>query len=376
MYKISLGLFVWLLLVNPAYATIQAGDTLSTPYLNAIQHWLYGRNALAKQTLKEVASHAVQAERDAARYLLLDELYFWPGRYNEYLHLADSMGFHSSNYEMARLLASQPALRIYLLKDSLQIPFAFKHKGHVVINMQINGRSIRLAVDSGAQRTTISQAVAKRMGLKSLAVVSLTNYDGQSVPASIGLADSLILNGLYIYNLPIVAASLPIPGIDGLLGWDVLRQFALLIDYPKSQLILHQSIPDSTLEPNLLGGSRLMLSLRSASGNQLNFVLDTGSDEKLRISPTGLTKIGPYQIGRETSIGSSVGRRIRVGIEKQVRRLTISIDNKKQQFRRTILYKSDEIIGQFRKDGLIGGASFRKGRLLLDAPNHHFSYID
>lgn len=377
MHQIGVVGILLVLFCNPVFAIVQPGDTLSTNYLNAITHWLVGRTEAAHRELRLVASQStVPAERDAARYLLLEELYYYAGRYHEYLQLADSMAFHSSSYELARLLAGQPDLRIHLLNDNLQLPFALKHKGHVVINARINGQLIRLAVDSGAQRTFISNRIAKAIGLKKLAQVRAINYEGQSVPASMSLADSLIMNGLSIYNLPVSTASLPLPGIDGLLGWDVLRQFTLIIDYPNRQLSLQKPIPDSTLARNLLGGSEPMLLVRGPSNNQLNFFLDTGSNEKLRLYPTGLTKIGPHQLGRKLSIGTHVGRWIHIGLEKQVRQLTLSIDGRQRQFRRSILYKSDKIIGQFLSDGLIGGGSFRHGRLTLDAPNHHFNYVE
>ncbi|GAB3026029.1 hypothetical protein GCM10027185_26720 [Spirosoma pulveris] len=277
---------------------------------------------------------------------------------------------------MARLLADQPALKIQLANDSLQIPFILKHKGHIVVTVHINGKAVRLALDSGAQRTMISGRMARMMEIKTVAGVDVINYEEELVPATIGMADSLALNGLKINNLPVTTVQLPIPGIDGLLGWDVLRQFSLLIDYPKRQLILRRSVPDSTLEANLLGGSRPMMLLRGSTGNQLKFNIDTGSNEKLRVTPTGLTKIGTYTLGRKFSLRSSVGHGYHFIRERHVRKLTIDILGKQRQFRRTALDKADDIIGQFRKDGLIGSAPFRHGRLVLDMPNHHFNYTE
>lgn len=376
MYKITIGFLLLLPMGNPVWATAPTGDTLSTGYLNAVYHWLYGRNDLARNALRQIAFGSPSVERDASRNLLLDEFYFWPGHYQQYLQLADTMKLRNTNYGLVSILANQPAFHVHFSHDSLQIPFVLKHKAHVVVNVRINGRHVRLVVDSGAQRTMLSRQIANQIGIKRLSSVHVINYEGQSILSSIGMADSVNLSGLSMYNLPIIISSLPIPGIDGLLGWDVLRQFAILIDYTKRQLILSKSVPDSKLEANLLGGSRPMLLLRTPSGNPLFFNLDTGSDEDLRVSPTGLTRVGTYQLGRKLSIRTSVGRLMQIGLEKQVRTLTIGLDNKLRQYRRTVLFKSDEIIWSFIRDGLIGGRSFRKGKLLLDAPNHHFSYTE
>jgi gag-polyprotein putative aspartyl protease len=233
---------------------------------------------------------------------------------------------------------------------------------------------MRLVLDSGAQRTFISNRKRKKAGIKVLDKVEGENYYGQSFPATLGLADSLTLNGLTIHNLPLISAAIPIPGTDGLLGWDLLRHFAIEIDYVHQWLIIRRSVPDSTLATNLLGGSRPMIIGYGPTGNQLNFFLDTGSSEAVRISPTGSTKIGQYKTGRKINVGGGVGRLIRIEWQTHVRSLCIDIDGKQRRFKRIGLFNQDEVIGMFIRDGLIGGRAFRKGRLTLDAPNHHFSY--
>ncbi len=376
MYKTLLSLFLNLLPAQVAYATSYADDTLSTAYTEAVDHWLFGRTDKAERALRQLATGVESAERSSSRQLLLDELYFWPGHYTRYLHLADSMNSRTDYYDVATLLATQPTPQYQLLADSVQIPFRLRHGAHAVVTVFINRQPVRLALDSGAQRTIISNRVAKRLSVNKLADMQLQNYFGESVPSTLSTVDSLQLDGVTITNLPVICASMSIPGIDGLLGWDILRQFALVIDYPKRQLTLRRSVPHAAIQANLLGGSRPMLLLRSASGRQLNFFLDTGSNEKLRVSPTGLTKIGPYNLGHKLSIGGAVGRLVRIALEKHVKQVVLGINGVQRRFRRVTLDKADEVIGQVIKGGLIGGATFRKGRLTLDAPNHSATYTE
>lgn len=194
------------------------------------------------------------------------------------------------------------------------------------------------------------------------------------MPGSLLLLDSLILGGLTVKNLPAVAAGLSFPGIDGLLGWDVLRQFAVTIDYANQRFSLRRSKRELKSTVNLLGGSCPMLLTRGLSGNQLNIMLDTGAGNELSISPTGLTKIGNYDTKRNLSLSASVGQFIRVSRKQSIKRIDIHIDGVNHSFKKSAIFRTDEIIGQVIRDGLIGSRAFRKGILMLDAPSHWFHY--
>jgi hypothetical protein len=350
------------------------GDTLTTKYLTAVNHWLFGRDSLAKQQLSSIAAHPASTEQVSAWSLLLDEFYYWPGHYQRYLQLADSLQITTGFYNSAKLLAQQVPTQYQLQADSLELPIHLKHKSHPVIEVQINGQTCRLILDTGAQRTLLSRRFAKRLGSKKLAEITLNNYDGKNVPGSLRIVDSLILGGLTITNLPVVEAGLSFPGIDGLLGWDVLRQFAITVDYANQRFCLRRSSRQPTSDANLLGGSRPMLLTRGPSDNQLNVMLDTGDNNEFSISPTGLTKIGNYETGRHLSLSASVGQLIRVRREQFIKRVNVHIDGVNCSFKKSAIFRTDEVIGLVIKDGLIGSRAFRKGILTLDAPNHWFHY--
>jgi predicted aspartyl protease len=352
------------------------GDTLTTGYLTAVNHWLFGRETLAKQQLLTVPAQTASSEQVSAWSLLLDEYYFWPGHYQRYLQLADSLHIATDFYSSAKLLAQQPSVQYQLQTDSLGIPIRLKHKSHPVVEVQINGQTCRLILDTGAQRTLLSRRLVKRLGAKKLTEITINNYDGKNVPGSLLIIDSLIVGSLIVKNLPILEARLPLPflGIDGLLGWDVLRQFAVIIDYSNQRFSLRHSNHKPNSNANLLGGSRPMLLTRGPSGNQLNVMLDTGANNELSISPTGLTKIGNYETKRHFTVSASVGQFIRASRGRFIKRINIHIDGTNHSFRKSAIFRTDDIVGQIVRDGLIGSRAFRKGILMLDAPNHWFHY--
>lgn len=376
MRQIKFVLAVLLAPVLIANAATLPGDTVSVAFSDAAQHWLHGHLKVTERSLRLLAAHSTLAnELASAKVILLDEFYFWPEKYRQYLHLADSLDFRTGMYETAKLLAEQPSLQIQLTGDSLQIPFALKNKAHVVVTVMINGKPVRLAVDSGAQRTFISNRTARKIGIRQLADVQIENYNQKSVPGSTGMADSLRLDGLMIRNLPVLVSSIPMSGVDGLLGWELMRQFVVVIDYPNRRLTLRKSTPDSTLNANLLGGSLPMLLLPGPANSSLLLQLDTGSNEYLRLSPLGLTKIGPYRTGSKLGISSSTGQLVRIRWGKYAKKLALDVNGKSQEFRRSFFFDTDGMIGMFVRDGLIGGRAFRKGKLTLDALNHHYEYV-
>ena len=371
---IKTSLFVCFLFLPFRGLSKPLGDTLTTKYLIAVNHWLFGRDILAKQQLLSIPAQTASTEQVSAWSLLLDEYYFWPGHHQRYLQLADSLHITTDFYGSAKLLAQQLPVQYQLQTDSLEIPVRLKHKSHPVIEVRINGQTCRLLVDTGAQRTLLSRRLIKRLGTKKLVELTISNYDGKHVAGSLLILDSLILGSLTIKNLPVIETRLPLLGIDGLLGWDVLRQFAVTIDYAKQRFSLRHSNNKPTSDANLLGGSRPMLLIRGPSGNQLNVMLDTGANNELSVSPTGLTKIGDYETKRRLTLSAAVGQLIRISRERFIKQMNVHIDGVNHSFKNSAIFRADDVIGLILKDGLLGSRAFRKGILMLDAPSHWFNY--
>jgi predicted aspartyl protease len=117
----------------------------------------------------------------------------------------------------------------------------------LVVPAGINGQWIKLVVDSGAERTTISNAVAERLGLphdprfqtRSLGI------GGQTVTSDVTV-DRLVLGGVHfpVERIAVGHFNLQSKGgldADGLLGADVLLAFDMDIDVPGSQLTLYRA---------------------------------------------------------------------------------------------------------------------------------------
>jgi predicted aspartyl protease len=132
------------------------------------------------------------------------------------------------------------------LKMIAQIPLQLQDR-LLVVPAGINGQWVRLIVDSGAERTTISNAVAQRLGLP---------HDARYRVQSMGVGGATIATDVTVDRLVLGGVRFPVSRIavgtfnlqsarglnaDGLLGADILLAFDMDIDVPGGKLTLYRS---------------------------------------------------------------------------------------------------------------------------------------
>nr|WP_294543179.1 retroviral-like aspartic protease family protein [uncultured Rhodopila sp.] len=116
-----------------------------------------------------------------------------------------------------------------------------------VVPAGINGKWVHLVVDSGAERTTLSDAAAERLGLphdpryrtRSLGI------GGRTVTTDVDL-DRLVLGGVHFPVERVAVGTFNLRNehgldADGLLGADILLAFDLDIDVPHGVLTLYRA---------------------------------------------------------------------------------------------------------------------------------------
>jgi predicted aspartyl protease len=125
----------------------------------------------------------------------------------------------------------------------------------LVVPVGINGKWVRLVVDSGAERTTISDAAANRLGLP---------HDAKYVTHAVGIGGGTTTTDVTIERLVIGGVHFPVDRVavgtfslqnergldaDGLLGADILLAFDMDIDVPGGTLTLYRSRACPTPKP-------------------------------------------------------------------------------------------------------------------------------
>jgi predicted aspartyl protease len=160
----------------------------------------------------------------------------------------------------------------------------------------------RFLVDTGADRTAISSAVAARLGLQSSEEASLHTVTGISTVRTATVKNiKLSQQDLKVVDAPILEAENM--GADGILGTDSLRSQRVVFDFKNNVMTIvpaEQRVPqeDGTIVvTGKLKNGRLIVTNAVADGNVITVVLDTGSEVSIgnealrrRLGNAGLLK--------------------------------------------------------------------------------------
>ncbi|MBO6813981.1 MAG: TIGR02281 family clan AA aspartic protease [Rhizobiaceae bacterium] len=141
-----------------------------------------------------------------------------------YLHQTVGQVKSSSEIEQVSVAASQPVLR----STSGRIArIRMDSRGHFIANARINGRKIKVLVDTGATSVAINGSTAKRLGIRLTATdfKHKVNTANGVVPAAIATIDRIQIGNVSVRNVK--AAVIEGKGLDGtLLGMSFLGQLS------------------------------------------------------------------------------------------------------------------------------------------------------
>ena len=115
------------------------------------------------------------------------------------------------------------------------IPYA---GGPLIIDASLNGVSLRLLVDTGADRTLISPTAMARAGFNVTigTSVQIRGVTGEAT-ATVVVVPRLDVAGMRVGPLGVIVHQLAAEHVDGLLGRDVLDAFTVTVDAPNSRAL-------------------------------------------------------------------------------------------------------------------------------------------
>jgi predicted aspartyl protease len=173
----------------------------------------------------------------------------------------------------------------------------------MTVPVQVDGTGpFRFLVDTGADRTAISSAVAARVGLAAGEEASLHTVTGTSTVQTATVQNlQLNQNGMKIIDAPILDADKM--GADGILGTDSLRSQRVVFDFDKNLMTIVPSEQQVAREDGTivvtghLKNGRLIVTNAVADGNTITVILDTGAEVSVgnealrrRLGNSGLVK--------------------------------------------------------------------------------------
>ncbi len=111
--------------------------------------------------------------------------------------------------------------------------------GPLIVDASLNGVSLRLLLDTGAERTLISPTAMARAGFNVAAgaSVQIRGVTGDATAIMVPVA-RLDVAGARVGPLEVIVHALAGESVDGLLGRDVLDAFTVTVDAPNRRALL------------------------------------------------------------------------------------------------------------------------------------------
>jgi predicted aspartyl protease len=118
----------------------------------------------------------------------------------------------------------------------------------VLVRAVVDGRgSYEFALDTGASMTIISPGMAAGLGIKGVPIPPITTGGGHKAEASVGNLGSIAIGGSRLENFQVLIADIfsmlnRVTGasLDGIVGYNFLKEFVVTIDYPNRVLQLEK----------------------------------------------------------------------------------------------------------------------------------------
>jgi predicted aspartyl protease len=159
--------------------------------------------------------------------------------------------------------------------------------GRAIALISINGQGpFRFIIDTGANRSVLSQALATRLGLVPAGVGVVHSIDGAE-PAMLVNVESLSFGALHLSrgDTPVLDGPM-LSGEDGLLGVDGMAGRLLYIDFTKHCVEVYESAEQIRMKgwrraPARMRFGSLVMVAGEILGVRVNVLIDTGSDISL-----------------------------------------------------------------------------------------------
>jgi hypothetical protein len=186
-----------------------------------------------------------------------------------------------------------PAKSLTFRSSSALLPMLVSSVGTPLIPVKIQGKEYNFWLDTGSSMTMLASDVAQDLHIVPLTpdTLEIVTSTGR-VAANPALIPQMVLGGVTVRNAPtmIVAETMmqmPEPRqidiasrvkIDGIIGFDIIRQLDLEVDYGEGELRVRDPATSRRVsDRNMFWVGLPVVRISSEDGTQLHFGLDTGA---------------------------------------------------------------------------------------------------
>lgn len=260
-----------------------------------------GRSAMAEQvaqTLLDARDTIVQRAARITYSALLSERADWSGL-AEFARRSREVGFPADEAGVGAWASAfvQTHTESSFVDSVVTLPLFRTTSGAPVIEVRINGVRKHFWLDTGSSLTILASSVAEECHVSAVGSDTLEFLTAAGrLPARPAIVVSLRVGGLQITNAPamiVERAALTLRtgklleeggeiSIDGIIGFDVIRQLDLTIDDPGKRVVIRRPVllSDDPRHPrNLMWFGLPIVTAVSDRGTVLHLALDTGAEE-------------------------------------------------------------------------------------------------
>lgn len=270
------------------------------------------------------------------------------------------------------------------------LPLVITPMGTPAVQVRINGKDYEFWLDTGSSMTVLSSTVVSETGIPfvSADTLRIRTFEG-SAPVKAAILRRLEIGPIAFTNTPAIvmdaalmrlkSTSEGIPGrgvgVDGIIGWDIIRQFDILMDRQTGTITFKK--PEQlgivgTEFQNLTWVGKPLVQVKTKPGGAFEFTLDTGAQVTL-LNGSVVDRLGIIATtygGRVFGIAKTSGQTKRV-----VPNLTLNVGGS-SVYLESILVYGPAYSGLINTDGILGSDVGRFGKIRIDATNGLFSLYE
>ncbi len=259
------------------------------------------------------------------------------------------------------------------------LPSELSASGTPMVAVAVNGVRKMFLIDTGAEMTVLSSDFAEECGVKAIGTEAAKV--GTATDITIDMRPAVIrefhVGDLRIENHPVMILDkkdlevklfkvIRIFTIDGIIGWNVIRNLDLTLDYKNLTVTIRQPRKRPADRRNLHFVIQPIVSLSDTLGRPFYFFLDTGADRTSLYEPA-LLKVDTTQAksGRALIGGAGGTQRYKT---TEIPKFAVMLGNQRLVFNK-IRARDDGENGFFFFDGVLGSDIARNGSLIIDFQN-------
>jgi predicted aspartyl protease len=270
--------------------------------------------------------------------------------------------------------------------SAVTLPLRMTSVGTPAIRVRINGREYEFWLDTGSTMTVVSSevAAAARIPIVAAETLQVRTFAGVARvrPA---LVRTIQVGEIRLINVPAIVIDKsmmriktgeggPTSGyrVDGILGWDFIRQFEVVLDFENGVVTL--SKPEKlgivgTAAQNLVWMGEPMVQVRAKDGVTLHLALDTGAQSSF-MNATVLGKLG--SVTRPATARVAGIAMTGTATSRMIPSLSLDIAGRSIRLEDVIVY-GPTYSSLIACDGVLGSDVAEHGVIKIDATNGIFS---